>query len=132
MQTHQYLSQHSRKGINYQQGQTLETVTPNPPSDDFSAGEDPIFVEGILLVGSSFFLAALWLLVLLARLDWLKAIESRTKPVKHYRQSPCLSCKFFKNDPYLKCAVNPTLVLSEEAQNCSDYSPLERRRRIFR
>lgn len=118
--------------MDFNQGQVREheTVTPNTPSDGFSAG-NPIFVEGLLL-SSAFFLAASWVLVLLARLDWLKALESRTNPVKKYHQSPCSNCKFFKNNPYLKCAVNPTSVLTEEAKNCPDYSPSERRKRIFR
>ncbi|MEA5516224.1 hypothetical protein [Nodularia sp. UHCC 0506] len=36
---------------------------------------------------------------------------------------PCKNCRFYANNHYLKCAVNPSLVLTEEAQNCSEYSP---------
>jgi len=40
---------------------------------------------------------------------------------KHLQQHPCKSCQFFNNNSYLKCAVNPTTALTEEALNCSDY-----------
>ncbi|WP_071188493.1 hypothetical protein [Trichormus sp. NMC-1] len=36
---------------------------------------------------------------------------------------PCKNCKFFANNHYLKCAVQPDLVLTEEAINCSEYCP---------
>jgi len=34
---------------------------------------------------------------------------------------PCTTCRFFSNNTYLKCAVQPTLVLTEQAKNCPDY-----------
>ncbi|MUG91388.1 hypothetical protein F7734_02335 [Scytonema sp. UIC 10036] len=34
---------------------------------------------------------------------------------------PCSKCYFFSKNHYLPCAVNPTIVMSEEAKNCSDY-----------
>ncbi|MBN3908135.1 MAG: hypothetical protein HWQ35_16780 [Nostoc sp. NMS1] len=36
---------------------------------------------------------------------------------------PCKNCRFYSNNHYLKCAVNPSIVLTEEAINCSEYSP---------
>ncbi|MFM2060921.1 MAG: hypothetical protein RLZZ507_591 [Cyanobacteriota bacterium] len=36
-------------------------------------------------------------------------------------QVPCKNCKFFSNNHYLKCAVKPDIVLTEEAVNCSEY-----------
>lgn len=43
--------------------------------------------------------------------------------VKRLHRLPCRNCQFFTNNAYLKCAVNPTLVLTEKAFDCSDYSP---------
>lgn len=43
--------------------------------------------------------------------------------VKRLQRLPCRNCQFFANNAYLKCAVNPALVLTEKAFNCSDYSP---------
>ncbi|WP_016950570.1 hypothetical protein [Anabaena sp. PCC 7108] len=36
---------------------------------------------------------------------------------------PCKNCKFFSNNHYLKCAVQPDIVLTEEAIHCSEYCP---------
>lgn len=36
---------------------------------------------------------------------------------------PCSNCRFFSSNPYLKCAVNPAIALTEEAINCADYCP---------
>lgn len=38
-------------------------------------------------------------------------------------QQCCRNCLFFKDNPYLKCAVNPTDALTKQAIDCSDYSP---------
>lgn len=42
--------------------------------------------------------------------------------VNRLQRLPCRNCQFFANNAYLKCAVNPALVLTEKAFNCSDYS----------
>jgi hypothetical protein len=38
-------------------------------------------------------------------------------------QVPCKNCKFFANNHYLRCAVQPNLVCTEEAINCTEYDP---------
>jgi hypothetical protein len=38
---------------------------------------------------------------------------------------PCKNCQFYSNNHYLKCAVQPSLVMTEEAKNCSEYSPCQ-------
>ena len=40
---------------------------------------------------------------------------------------PCKNCRFFSYNYYLKCAVNPSAVLTEEAINCSEYSPSKKK-----
>ncbi len=40
---------------------------------------------------------------------------------------PCKNCQYYSNNHYLKCAVQPHIVLSEEAVNCSEYSPKKRK-----
>ncbi|MBW4677391.1 MAG: hypothetical protein KME52_26350 [Desmonostoc geniculatum HA4340-LM1] len=41
--------------------------------------------------------------------------------IKTVEQHPCKKCHFFKNNYYLKCAVHPSMALTKEALNCSDY-----------
>ncbi|MGG6281083.1 hypothetical protein ACQ4M3_05935 [Leptolyngbya sp. AN03gr2] len=38
---------------------------------------------------------------------------------------PCYRCQFFSNNPFLKCAVHPNVVLSQQAVDCSDYCPYQ-------
>jgi len=39
------------------------------------------------------------------------------------KQVPCINCQFFKDNHYLNCAVQPSIVLTKQALNCSDYLP---------
>ncbi|MDZ7960463.1 MAG: hypothetical protein RMY34_21710 [Aulosira sp. DedQUE10] len=39
------------------------------------------------------------------------------------KKVPCKNCKYYSSNHYLKCAVNPSLVMSEEAKDCSEYLP---------
>ncbi|WP_066378783.1 MULTISPECIES: hypothetical protein [unclassified Anabaena] len=43
--------------------------------------------------------------------------------VKGINQLPCRNCRFYANNHYMKCAVQPSIVMTEEAKDCSDYSP---------
>lgn len=45
--------------------------------------------------------------------------------IKHLQRVPCRNCRFFGNNPYLKCAINPSIVLTEQALECSDYQPCD-------
>jgi hypothetical protein len=43
--------------------------------------------------------------------------------VKTSHQLPCKNCQFYSHNHYLKCAVEPCIVMTEEAKNCSEYLP---------
>jgi hypothetical protein len=43
--------------------------------------------------------------------------------VRSSHKDICKNCQFYSNNHYLKCAVQPSLVLTEAAQDCSEYSP---------
>lgn len=49
-------------------------------------------------------------------------LSNDNRPTPHHR-IPCRSCQFFKNSPYLKCAINPIDALTQRAINCTDYAP---------
>lgn len=44
-------------------------------------------------------------------------------PVKGANQLPCKNCQYYANNHYLRCAVQPSVVLTEESKNCSEYLP---------
>jgi hypothetical protein len=48
-------------------------------------------------------------------------IEKIADPVKHFSRIPCRKCRFFSGNPYIKCAVHPSTVLTTQAKDCSDY-----------
>jgi hypothetical protein len=48
--------------------------------------------------------------------------------IKRLHTLPCKNCRFYSNNHYLKCAVNPSIVLTEEAMNCSEYSPSNKKK----
>ena len=43
--------------------------------------------------------------------------------IKHLNRVPCRNCQFYSNNVHLKCAVNPSIVMTEQALNCCDYVP---------
>jgi hypothetical protein len=46
------------------------------------------------------------------------------KLFKQFSQIPCQNCRYFSKNFYLKCAVQPSIVLKAEAKDCSDYWPI--------
>jgi hypothetical protein len=45
--------------------------------------------------------------------------------IKSSNQVRCKNCRYFSGNFYLKCAVHPATVLTKEASNCPDYSPVD-------
>jgi hypothetical protein len=35
----------------------------------------------------------------------------------------CSRCQYFNNNHFIKCAINPVVVLNEQAVDCRDYDP---------
>lgn len=35
----------------------------------------------------------------------------------------CTQCRYFAKNHFMNCAVQPSLVLTDDANNCSDYTP---------
>jgi hypothetical protein len=49
-------------------------------------------------------------------------INNPNQATRNFKSISCNKCKFFDNNSYLKCAVNPSKVLQPEAKECIDYS----------
>ncbi|WP_414527766.1 hypothetical protein [Nodularia chucula] len=61
--------------------------------------------------------------------------EKMVFTIKSLHKVPCKNCRFYSNNHYLKCAVQPSIVMSEEAKDCSEYLPKNARfspKRIFK
>jgi hypothetical protein len=63
------------------------------------------------------------LMYLIFSTDLLKFAKHKFSVIKHLEQVPCKNCSYFTNNPYLRCAVNPTIALTSDAVNCSDFCP---------
>ncbi|MGD1873512.1 MAG: hypothetical protein ACFB02_10735 [Mastigocoleus sp.] len=52
-----------------------------------------------------------------------RSAKNRVQRLNRHKQLkvPCENCKFFDPNLYLKCAVNPSIVMTKEADDCSDY-----------
>lgn len=40
-------------------------------------------------------------------------------------ESPCSNCRFFSQNAYLKCAVHPSIALTKQAIDCSNFWALD-------
>jgi hypothetical protein len=75
----------------------------------------------LLLIPISFMIV--WSIIVFMYSDvWIVA-RHEIFTIFHLYQVPCRKCQFFKNNPYLRCAVHPTTALTSEAIHCSDYCP---------
>ncbi|MEL7141794.1 MAG: hypothetical protein AAFS04_15400 [Cyanobacteria bacterium J06631_9] len=43
---------------------------------------------------------------------------------RYVRSHPCGNCRYFTNGDFLKCAVNPIAVLTEDARSCHDFAAI--------
>ncbi|MBR8838365.1 MAG: hypothetical protein DSM106950_31280 [Stigonema ocellatum SAG 48.90 = DSM 106950] len=76
------------------------------------------------LLFTPLFLMILWAIAALIVPSNRRKFPENAKVISNrFKQVPCKNCQFFKDNHYLNCAVNPCIVLTKEALNCSDYLP---------
>ena len=78
------------------------------------------------ITGSTLFLIPIlsimvWAIVIFRLSGAWKVTRERIGGFKQSELMPCRTCRFFANNHYLKCAVQPSIVLTKQALNCSDY-----------
>ncbi|MDF5717037.1 MAG: hypothetical protein PUP93_25005 [Rhizonema sp. NSF051] len=61
--------------------------------------------------------------VVISRLSVRKSPQNGKLPINRFQEIPCCNCQFFQENHYLNCAVQPSVVLTKQALNCSDYLP---------
>lgn len=61
--------------------------------------------------------------VALRPLEFWEVTGDEMATIEHFHQLPCRNCRYFSNNPYLKCAIQPSIALTLQALNCSDYCP---------
>ncbi|HAX90357.1 MAG TPA: hypothetical protein DD379_22435 [Cyanobacteria bacterium UBA11162] len=101
-----------------------ETEPSKSPSNEVAFPEQLLSTGGLLLLPLGF-LGVGWIIWYVAQRSVWKTFPSQLLPIKRFRKIPCSNCKFFNSNPFLKCAVHPSKVLSTAAHDCSDYLPHE-------
>ncbi len=78
--------------------------------------------DGVLfLIPISFLM--IWAVVVFMSEDLWTVARQSMFTIKYLNRVPCRNCQFYKNNPYLPCAVHPSTALTAQAINCSDYLP---------
>lgn len=109
--------QTARNNLNEIQAVQSQNYVNQPKISDIPA-------SSLYIIPTAFF--TFWVMYLIFSTDILKFAKHKFSLIKHLEQVPCKNCRYFTNNPYLRCAVNPSLALTSEAINCSDYCPLKK------
>jgi hypothetical protein len=89
--------------------------------DEAKPNEVSSFNDGILGFSLAFILS--WMVVCITILRKRKVARNEViTALKCEEQVYCKSCRFFSNNPYLKCALHPSIALTKEAKDCADYA----------
>ena len=67
---------------------------------------------------------AVWTIIIVVYFIVSKATREIVRDVSaslYPANVPCRHCRFFNNNPYLKCTVRPTTAMTGEAIDCSDF-----------
>ncbi|AFY89674.1 hypothetical protein [Chroococcidiopsis thermalis] len=84
-----------------------EEVTVNHPFSEVSIGL--IFISGLICF---LMYSKRWAVTREDIEDMFEGMSS---------QIPCRKCRFFSHNPYLKCAVQPTIAMTKEAIHCVEF-----------
>lgn len=98
----------------------LIIVNPTVTKPDLKKPERAITPDGALFftpLCSMMFLA----FFILKLLDVWKIARAKITTLNCFHQLPCRNCRFFTNNHHLYCTVHPSIVLTEQALDCSDY-----------
>jgi hypothetical protein len=80
--------------------------------------------EIAISVGGSLAFIVAWVVFFLMLSKLRTVVDNKIVfTINSLNKLPCQNCEFFCSNNYLKCAVQPLMVMTEAAKNCSDYSP---------
>jgi len=91
-------------------------ISPNIPS---SSEITPVQI-GLAIIPVAFVITLAFLFF--KQVKYRKELYNQAVTLKRLSSVPCYKCRFFDNNQQLPCAVQPAIVLSEEAFNCKDYT----------
>ena len=111
---------------NYYRTDSRGSVVQEVPLSDDSVSQTSAQEGGIGLVYlASSFLGIAFIIVIIKQLQARKLIGGQLSINKPFQKIPCTNCQYFNGNIYLKCAVQPSKVMSDQAKDCSDFEPKE-------
>jgi hypothetical protein len=90
------------------------------PGIGIASSQDLAWVVLMILVTLSAVVAQVYAYIPKLRRRNSASMSQRQKTI-------CYGCKYFNNNLYLKCAIDPSIVLTEQSIDCKDYSPQHER-----
>lgn len=97
----------------------IDTPQRQSTSNTTHLDKDNIPEIGLVFLIVAFIVAAILLLFRYAILG--KVLVEKTLTPEAFHKIPCRSCRYFSHNPYLNCAIHPSLVLTGQAIDCPDY-----------
>jgi hypothetical protein len=107
---------------NFNQLRLSETVSPQNSVIEAPKNEKTPTDSGAL-AGMGFLLFLTLMIALIKWCDIRKSSEEGFSKIRINHKTPCLKCRYFNNNSYLKCAVQPEKVMTKKAKDCQDYCP---------
>ncbi|TAE61839.1 MAG: hypothetical protein EAZ76_14690 [Nostocales cyanobacterium] len=102
---------------------TLNYLTPSENQHEYITHEK-VDISDLAIALTPLSFVFIWAIILLIFQKIRSNLDHKMYfSIHSLNQVPCKNCQFFANNHYLKCAVKPDIVLTEEAINCSEYCP---------
>lgn len=126
IQPREFLKPHVAQKNNSNQPLQLREVS----SNQAVLSEPKMPTDGYWFV-PTFLLVITWVVASISESIFGKTVPTKKKSTNHKNsiepspKIPCLNCRFFNNDPYLRCVAHPSKALRAEASNCIDYWSLD-------
>ncbi len=124
MQTDEFLK-FSVPGENHFNQPNLMAEKPINLQQDGTQLDAPVMPDSLVLLIPISFMMVWTVFVFMSSDIWIFARHGILS-VKHLHQVPCKNCQFFKNNPYLPCAVHPSTALTPQAIHCSDFRAMNK------
>lgn len=100
---------------------SMATLPPNSPPSGYRGIETHFTSDIGFLVSVSFVI--IWAITASIYVFLPKQEQEHSFRHRPTHKAPCQYCRYFSYNPYLKCTIHPSTVLTEQAVDCLDYSP---------
>lgn len=101
------------------QADTTQSQTFSVPSQQTQSPEVKTSNDALFLFPIGFLV--LWTIAVFVFLETSKLRRGKELLLKHFHRIPCRNCRYYSDNPYMKCAVNPAISQTREAANCQDF-----------